>query len=56
MKGLSEGAKCGDYVLEERWGENNPRVECDMSGEGCGESDNYEEFVSEKMADEAEQW
>ena len=27
-----------------------------MSGEGCGGSDNYEEFVSEKMADEAEKW
>ena len=33
------------------WG---PRVECDMSGEGFGGSHNYEEFVSEKMADEAE--
>ena len=54
VKGLSEGAKCGDYVQAERRDENNPRVEFDMSGEGCGESDNYEEFVSEKMADEAE--
>ena len=54
MKGLSEGAKCGDYVQAERRDENNPRVEFDMSGEGCGEGDNYEEFVSEKMADEAE--
>ena len=51
MKGLSEGAKCGDYVRAERWGEINPRVEFDMSGEGCGGSHNYEEFVSEKMAD-----
>ena len=32
MKGLSEGAKCGDYVRAERWGEINPRVELDMSG------------------------
>ena len=32
MKGLSERAKCGDYVLAERWGETNPRVELDMSG------------------------
>ena len=32
MKGLSEGAKCGDYVLGERWGEINPRVELDISG------------------------
>ena len=32
MKGQSEGAKCGDYVLAERWGEINPRVELDMSG------------------------
>ena len=56
MKGLREGAKCGDYVLAERWGEINPRVEFDMSGEGCGGSDNYDGFVSEKMADEAEKW
>ena len=32
MKGLSEWAKCGDYVLGERWGEINPRVELGMSG------------------------
>ena len=47
MKGQNER----DYVLAERRDENNPRVEFDMSGEGCGESDNYEEFVSEKMAE-----
>ena len=56
MKGLSEGAKCGDYGWAERRDENNPRVEFDMSGEGCGESDNYEGFVSEKMAEEVEKW
>ena len=33
------------------WG---PLVEFDISGEGCGGSHNYEGFVSEKMADEAE--
>ena len=27
-----EGAKRGDYVLAERWGEINPRVELDMIG------------------------
>ena len=27
-----EGAKCGDYVLAERWGEIKPRGEFDMSG------------------------
>ena len=56
MKGLSEGAKCGDYGRAERSDENNARVEFDMSGEGCGGSDNYEGFVSKEMAEKAEKW
>ena len=44
MKGPSVGTMC--------WQKDG----AGMSGEGCGGSNNYEEYVSEKMADEAEKW